>query len=87
MTMKKHRFRSYNGKKRTPSTELRNCMKTTEVPLGMRGGGSLEKSSRETRPTFGFAPAAAFGAPEEDAKTEVPRPGRCRRGVLLEASH
>ena len=47
----------------------------------------LEKSSRETRPTFGFAPAAAFGAPEEDAKTEVPRPGRCRRGVLLEASH
>ena len=28
MTMKKHRFQSYNGKKRTPSTELRNCMKT-----------------------------------------------------------
>ena len=28
MTMKKHRFRCRNGQKRTPSTELRNCMKT-----------------------------------------------------------
>ena len=31
MTMKKHRFRFYNAKKRTPSTELRNCMKTRSV--------------------------------------------------------
>ena len=31
MTMTKHRFRSYNAQKRTPSTELRNCMKTRSV--------------------------------------------------------
>ena len=31
MTMKEHRFRCYNAQKRTPSTELRNCMKTRSL--------------------------------------------------------
>ena len=28
MSMKKHKFRSRNAKKRTPSTDLQNCIKT-----------------------------------------------------------
>ena len=31
MTMKKHKFRCCNGQKRTPSTELRTCMKTRSL--------------------------------------------------------
>ena len=31
MTMKKHRFRSCNAQKRTPSTDLQNCIKTRSL--------------------------------------------------------